>query len=146
LWTTYAAPLALAEGPHTIGFRSVDWLSNTEAERLLSVTISSQPPPPTEPNWKPIVAAAFASVLALVGAWSSRRVPWPGGSRRGLRAFAFTALPFVVAEVGTGVVSILTGQLAIPPLLGAGTTVDLAILVAGIAASVYRVRKSVPPK
>src|SRR3972149_4215377 len=52
-WATYAAPLALAAGAHTIRFRSVDHLNNTEAERTLSVTIEGAPPPPPETNWKP---------------------------------------------------------------------------------------------
>ena len=145
-WTTYAAPLHLSEGHHSIGFRSVDNLNNTEAERLLFVTISSEPssPPPVEPNWKPLVAAVFATLLAIVGAWSSRRVPWPTGSRRASRAFAFTVLPFVVAEAGTGVVSFHTGLLAIPPLFGAGTAVDLGIFAVGVTVSMYRVARRKP--
>src|SRR3972149_5991302 len=99
---------------------------------------------PPEPNWKPVVAALFASAIALVGAWAAVRAPWGTGSRRSLRAFSLTALPFVVAETGTGVVSLLFGLLAIPPLLGPGTVVDAAVLLAGIAFSLYRVRKGTP--
>jgi len=141
-WTTYAAPLHLSEGHHSIGFRSVDNLNNTEAERLLSVTISSEPssPPPPEPNWKPLVAAVFAVLLAIVGAWSADRSPWTTGRRPRLRAFAFTAVPFVAAEAATGVVSLTTGLLSMPPILGAGAALDSSILVAGLAASVIRAR------
>jgi hypothetical protein len=63
-----------------------------------------------------------------------------------LRAFVLAALPIIVVEAATGVLSLLTGLLTIPPLVGAGTAVDSAILVAGIALSAYRVRKSKPPK
>ncbi len=101
---------------------------------------------PAEQNWKPLVAAVFAAVLALVGSWSARRVPWPTGSRRRLRAFAFAALPLVFAEAATGVVSLFTGLLAIPPLLGAGTAVDLGILFVGVAVLVHRVRMWKPPQ
>ena len=143
-WTTYAAPLQLSEGHHVIGSRSIDNLNNTETSRVLSVTISSEPAPLPLPelNWKPLVAAVFAALLAIVGAWSSRRVPLPTGSRRALRAFTFTALPFIVAEAGTGVVSFFTGLLAIPPLLGTGTIVDVAILAAGVTIAVLRARPS----
>jgi hypothetical protein len=236
-WTAYATPLVLAEGAHTVRFRSVDRLGNTEPERTLSVTIGGAPvwglppvadlvatppsaevgtpiafdgsastdpdgtivdfafafgdgtaangtvaardhayaapgvyavtltvtdddgntstaratvaitttsAPPREANWKPLVAAVFASVLALVGAWSARHAPWPRGSRPRLRAFAFIALPFVAVEMATGVLSLLTGLLAIPPLLGAGTAVDVAILVVGAALALYGVRPRTP--
>lgn len=49
-------------------------------------------------------------------------------------------MPFVLAEAATGVVSFLTGHLSIPPLLGAGSAVDLSILIAGLLVFVYRVR------
>lgn len=145
-WTTYTTPLVLAEGDHTIGFRSVDNLNNMEAEGVLSVKVAGAPVVTPETNWKPLVAAVFSMILALVGAWSARRVPWATGSRRSLRAFAFTALPFVVLEGATGVLSLLTGLLSIPPLLGAGTAVDVGILLTGIGVSAYRVRKWIPPK
>ena len=141
-WTTYTAPLHVSEGHHAIGFRSVDNLNTKEAERLLSVTISSEPssPPPPQPNWKPLVAALFAVLLAIVGAWSADRSPWTTGRRPRLRAFAFTAVPFVAAEAATGVVSLTTGLLSMPPILGAGAALDSSILVAGLAASVIRAR------
>lgn len=99
---------------------------------------------PRETNWKPPIAAAFAFVLALAGAWSSRRRPWKGGAGR-KAAFALTSLPFVLAEAATGVVSLLTGLLVIPPLLGWGMAVDAGILLAGVVASSFRVHKWTPP-
>lgn len=48
------------------------------------------------------------------------------------------SLPFVVVEVATGIVSVLTGELSMRPLVGAGTAVDLAILVAGLAVATRR--------
>jgi len=145
-WATYAAPLALAAGAHTIRFRSVDHLNNTEAERTLSVTIEGAPPPPPETNWKPLVAAVFAAVLMIVGVWSARRVPSKASSRPRVRAFVLTALPFVVLEAATGVASLLTGWLSIPPILGPGTAADMGILVAGVAVLAHRVRKWTLPR
>ena len=58
-------------------------------------------------------------------------------------AFAFTSAPFVLAEAATGIVSLVTGQLSIPPILGPGTAVDSAILVAGIAVSLVRAGREV---
>ena len=57
-----------------------------------------------------------------------------------LAAFAATALPFVLAEAATGVVSFATGLLSIPPLAGAGMPVDLATFGGGIAWVAYRAR------
>ena len=135
----YASP-----GAYEVVLRVRDDDGNVSTDRI-TVTVRAFPSA-REPNWKPVVASVFASVLTVVGAWFSRRAPGPAGSRPTLRAFAFTTLPFVVAEAGTGVVSLLTGLLAIPPLVGMGTAVDLGILVAGLAASTYRVRKRTPPR
>jgi len=41
-------------------------------------------------------------------------------------------MTFVVAEAVIGIVSFATGLLSIPPLIGVGTLVDAAILVAGL--------------
>jgi len=94
-------------------------------------------------NWKPLVAAIFTGVLLAAGVWSSRRRPWGGHTegRAVVVAFAVTSLPFVLAEAATGVVSHLTGLLAIPPLVGLGTAVDVGILATGLAVPVYRARK-----
>ena len=141
-WTAYEAPLALPEGAHTIRFRSVDNVGNTEAERVLAATISGEPPPPVATNWKPLVAAVFAAIIAVSGIASARRAPWHTGSRPRLRAFLVTGLPLVSLEAGTGVVSHLTGLLAIPPFLGVGTGVDVAILSIGIVFSTRRTRST----
>jgi len=49
-----------------------------------------------------------------------------------VKAFMFTSLPFSIAEAGTGIVSLLTGQLSMPPIIGLGTGVDLTILLGGL--------------
>ena len=143
-WNAYLAPLSLAEGWHNITYRSWDHLNNT-IETMHPVKVVSAELPPggrVEVNYKPIVALMFAIVLLVAGVWSSKRRPWKGGKDKMavLKAFTFTSMPFVLAEAMTGVVSFLTGQLSMPPLVGAGTAVDLAILLAGLAVAILRVR------
>jgi len=58
-----------------------------------------------------------------------------------MKAFAITSMPFVLAEVGTGIASYITGQLSIPPVLGLGTAVDMGILVAGLVVMLARALK-----
>ena len=144
-WSPYTAPFTLSEGEHTIRYHSVDRLGNAENERTLAVP--AEVVLPVEPNWKPFIALAFSLVLLAVGAWSSRRAPWKGGkgARAVLNALALFALPFVLLEAGTGIVSLFSGILSIPPLLGVGTAVDLTILLTGIAVVMYRGAKGRPP-
>ena len=101
-------------------------------------------PPSVEANYKPVVVVMFAIVLAVAGVWSSRRKPWKGGKdgMAAVKAFAVTSLPFVLVEAATGIASFLTGELKIPPSVGSGTAVDLAILVAGIAVAMARLRST----
>jgi len=136
-WTVYTGGFTLAEGEHTIYYYSIDKLGNVEQERSLVVR------PEVAVNYKPIVALVFAIILAVVGLWSSKRKPWKGGKEKMgvVKAFAFTSLPFVLAEAGTGVVSLLTGQLSIPPALGFGTAVDLGILAVGLVVALAGVLK-----
>jgi PKD repeat protein len=90
-------------------------------------------PPTKEPNWKPLVALLFSITLGLLGMWSSRKHPWKGIATReaALKTWCCTALPFAVAESVTGILSLLTGQLGIPPVMGLGTVVDVMILGIG---------------
>lgn len=136
-WTPYAGPFGPVESGHVLGYRSVDKLGNAESERTLTVPTETTP---LGFNWKPVVAAAFAFALLVVGVWSSREAPWKGakGRRAAFKALAVFALPFVLSEAATGVVSSLTGLLSIPPLLGLGTAVDSAILLTGLAVGVHR--------
>jgi len=48
-------------------------------------------------------------------------------------------MPFVLIESATGIVSFFTGGLSIPPAVGVGTAVDLAVLLTGPAVAVIRV-------
>ncbi len=138
-WAPYAGVFVLTTENRNISYRSSDRLGNMETELTRAILVEGSPPP-APGNWKPFVALAFASILAVVGAWAARRVPWHAGSRRRLRAFAFTAMPFIVGEVLTGIGSFFTRFLAVPPILGVGTAVDVAILVAGILVFANRER------
>ena len=133
-WTDYTGDFALGVGEHTILYRSIDRLGNAEDPQTYRVTVAL-------PNWKPLVALIFVLVLLGVGAWSARRAPWAvtGGGPSAAKAFLLAVLPFLLAEAATGVVSLATGLLSIPPNIGPGTAVDAAILAAGIAVSLWRV-------
>ncbi len=133
-WTTYSGSFTLTEGTHNVSFYSMDMLDNKEAERWREVTISGEPPPEVEANYKPVVAVIFAIILLIAGLWSSRRRPWKGGEdgMAVAKAFTVTTMPFVIVETMTGVVSYLTGELSIPPSLGLGTILDAFILAIGL--------------
>ncbi len=134
-WTDYSGNLTLGVGEHVIQYSSVDLLGNTEEPKTYRVTV----PPPA--NWKPLVALIFVLVLLGAGAWSSKRAPWAvtGGGPSASKAFLLTVLPFLAAEAATGVVSLATGLLSIPPGIGLGTAVDLGLLVAGLMVALLRV-------
>jgi len=134
-WAAYSGGFTLSEGEHNISYYSNDMLNNTEREKRFVVTVQgTTTPPETTVNHKPIVALLFATILLVAGVWSSRRRPWKGGKDRMavVKAFVIFSLPFVLAEAGTGIVSLLTGQLSMPPIIGPGTGVDLTILLGGL--------------
>ncbi len=60
------------------------------------------------------------------------------------KAFIMFSLPFVLAEVATGIVSLITGQLSIPPIMGIGTAIDSTILILGLVVATLRILKSQP--
>jgi hypothetical protein len=146
-WTPYSSPFTLSLGWHNITYRSWDHLNNSVGKTHMVEVVSPEVPPGVnaEVNYKPVVAVIFAIILLLVGVWSSKRRPWKGEKNRlaVTKAFAVTSMPFVIAEAATGVVSLLTGQLSIPPLVGVGTVVDVAIFGVGIAVAVIRLLKNV---
>jgi hypothetical protein len=118
----YERPLAFVDpGRHEVRFWSLDRLGNEEAPRTATIVV---------PNWKPVVALVFAIVLAIVGVFAVRRWPVPESSPP--RTWARVVLPWVVAEALTGVASLFTAVLAIPPLLGIGLVVDVVILSLGL--------------
>lgn len=131
MWIVYNWAFALPPGDHVVHLRSTDNLGNVEPERTVSVTIAGTLVAQPKTNWKPWVATIFTIVLAVLGAWSSLRNPVFLGRNSWARTFALTALPFVAAEAATGIVSALTGALAIPPGLGPGAVVDTGILIVG---------------
>jgi len=135
-WTVYKDGFTVPEGEHTIYYYSSDNLGNVEQERSLVV----KPPIEVAVNYKPIVALIFAIILLVAGIWSSKKKPWRGGKDRMavVKAFMVTSMPFLLAEAATGVASLFTGQLSIPPPLGPGTAVDLGILLFGLTIAVAR--------
>ena len=140
-WVAYDSGFRVSSGEHRIDFRSVDHVGNRESEGTIYVA-SATSPLNASVNWKPFVAAFFAFFLAGFGALAARLAPMVGrsGKPSAVAAFAAVALPFVIAEIATGVVSFYTGLLSIPPILGWGTGVDLTILITGFVTSLIRVR------
>ena len=145
-WNDYSIGFTLSEGRHTISFYSIDNLDNTETERSVDVNVTTTTPPSVEANYKPVVAVIFAIILAVAGVWSSRRRPWKDGKEEMavVKAFAITSMPLVLAEVATGVLSFLTGELRIPRPAGIG--VDLGILMTGLAVAVCRASRKASEK
>ncbi len=131
-------------GVHTVEFYGVDYLNHVEPARVAVVEVTDKAPPATTTNWKPLVALVFATVLAAVGILATRGDRIPDLARRRIRLGL--TLPLAGLEVATGMVSLLTGALAIPPVLGLGALVDLAILAGGLvlpAVASWRARQ--PP-
>jgi len=146
-WIVYDAPFTPPVGHHTIWYRSVDNIGNVENEKSLEVKIGTEPPGiNVEMNYKPIVASVFTLTLIVVGVLSSKRRPWKGerSKKAVMKAFAATSLPFWSAELVTGLLSLATGILSIPPILGIGTAVDSSILLSGIAVSIVWAMKAKP--
>jgi hypothetical protein len=162
-YTTGGVPYSIAAG--LTGMGSYLWmLPDMEAEDVVvnvtvidsgglkgwdesgPLTIKTPPRPEAETNYKPIVAVMFAIVLTVVGLWSSRRRPWKGGKDKMavVKAFIFISLPFILVEAATGVVSLLTRQLSMPPIIGFGTAVDLLVLVVGLMVSIHRILRKAP--
>jgi len=152
-WRSYDGNFTVQAGLHTIWYRSTDNLGNRETPKSLEVNVGSERPPDIAAgmNYKPMVAAVFTVALLVAGFLSSRRRPWKNRKDKVaiLQAFCAYALPFATAEAVTGLLSLATGVLSIPPVLGLGTAVDVSILSIGLAVAMLnaagRKRKGPPP-
>jgi parallel beta-helix repeat protein len=150
-WINYSDTFVLNEsGEHVVYFWSTDKLGNIEDTKEITVLVE-KPETPTpsdegkkEANNKPLIALIFAIILLLVGSYVSYKRPlnFKGEvTKDRLLTWFIVVLPFVIAEIVTGVVSLVTGMLSVPPLLGVGMIVDTAILVGGLAADGFTFKK-----
>jgi hypothetical protein len=127
------------------------WANDT-SDNWASSTGSFEIEPDEEPeeyNWKPMIAFLFVIILLIIGIMIVLIHPMRFTGDLGKdRTYSFFAgvMPFVVAEVITGVASFFTGLLAVPPVLGLGLIVDLAILIAGIVSCIVIYLKGIPSK
>ncbi|MFQ5909502.1 MAG: OmpL47-type beta-barrel domain-containing protein, partial [Thermoplasmata archaeon] len=142
-WQTYLEEFSLDEyGHHMILYGSVDNLGNVEEPKELEVEIAR----PSE-NWKPLLAVLLAIILLAFGLIVCKRRPLEFKTgRSSAKTFLLISSPFWIAEVITGVVSLLTGWLSIPPLLGIGMFLDLGILIAGLIALAVHGKREKPEK
>jgi len=141
-WATYSGTFIVNEsGWHTIYFWSIDRLGNAEIEKNFSVLIEESgivvPPIDGEEelNWKPLIALIFTLILLFIGTLVSNKKSLKfikNTKRKQVYTWMITVLPFVIAEIATGIISHLTGLLSVPPLIGPGMVVDLAILILGL--------------
>lgn len=141
----HSTGLANPEGIHNICYHSNDVLNNTEVKRWHVVTVEGMTTlPEVGVNHKPLVALISAIILLGAGVWSSKKRPWKGG-KDGMavaKTSAIVSLPFILTEILTGALSFVTGELRLPPAIGVGTAVDLAILVAGLSVLIVLSRRS----
>jgi parallel beta-helix repeat protein len=129
-------------GTYTVEYYGIDRIGNVEIVKSFDFEITEEESHATV-NWKPLIAAVFAVALALVGLWTSKNRRWKGGEdkRAMLIAFFVFSVPFIIAETITGIVSLFTGILSIPPTIGAGTLVDMAVLITGLLVSFSRLSR-----
>jgi len=127
--TATSVEISLSEpGFHTVDFYAIDNLGNREIVKNLTFQGSTFGLPTVDVNWKPIVAALFCVVLIASLLLLVRRVEL----KRRKRDLILIGLAFVAGEAGTGILSSFTGWLSIPPALGAGTAVDVGLLLGGL--------------
>ncbi|MHA2065506.1 MAG: hypothetical protein ACXABY_14120, partial [Candidatus Thorarchaeota archaeon] len=100
-----------------------------------------------EQNFKPMIALIFCVILAITGVMIAYRRPLRLAkqdqvARNRLYTGILIVLPFMVAEALTGLISMYTGALSVPPVLGLGTVVDSCILAIGLVVQFLSFRKA----
>jgi hypothetical protein len=150
-WIDYSDTFVINEsGEHVIYFFSVDKLGNIEETKEVTVLVEKPVTPipsdeeKKEANNKPMIALIFSIILLIVGSYVSYKRPLRltrEGKKDRLQTWLIVVLPFVIAEIITGIVSLFTGMLSVPPLFGVGMIVDTAILVGGLGADGFVYKK-----
>jgi len=125
------------------------WANDTDGNWDYATGIFVMEPKPEEHNWKPLIALIFVLVLLHIGILVSYRRPirFTGILGRD-RVYTFLSgiLPFVIVEALVGIISLFTGHLRVPPILGVGLIVDLIILILGLISCVVIFMKGNVPK
>jgi hypothetical protein len=134
VWQTYTEEFSVDEiGEHTISYLSVDNLDNAEHPRDFEFKVVG-----LDENWKPVVALVFAVILLLCGLFVCKKRSAEAEDNRFWKMFMLISLPFILAEAVTGIASLVTGSLSIPPAAGVGTILDVGILIVGLVALLVR--------
>jgi hypothetical protein len=136
-------------GAYTFTIRATDTSENQASfSDLFNIDAPEEPILTTdEYNWKPIIALIFAIILLLIGIIIVYKRPMKfTGDLSKDRWYTFfpIVLPFIIAELITGIISLTTGLLTVRPILGLGMIVDLIILIAGIASCAVIYKKGEP--
>jgi hypothetical protein len=139
-WKPYASSFTLdglVLGSHTVEYRSVDLLGNVEETKGVVLILEGEVEGPAgagegAANLKPVLALALAVALIIAAKW--RAAARDGRGRR--RALLVGGI-FAVAEMGTGVLSLAVPMLAVPPAIGLGMAVDLALLLIGLGGIIW---------
>lgn len=148
-WYYYKRPYPI-NGTHTYIIWAVDTNNNwNSTSGTFEIVQEEAPPEPrSEFNWKPFIAILFSVILLLFGLLVSYKRPiMLRGILRQDRFYTFLGgvLPFILAEVATGIISLLTGYLSVPPILGIGMIVDPSILLAGLVSCYIIFKKGYKP-
>ena len=104
-----------------------------------SFTTVPSAPPSKEDNLKPLIALIFAIILLVIGLITAKKRPLASKIEKfsdEMFTFLVVALPFVIVEIITGIISWVTSALEVPSWLGIGMMVDLIILIVGIISCV----------
>jgi subtilase family serine protease len=138
---SYSIPFSLEEGTYTLEFYSVDNLGNPEhpQQKQLEITLESQDAA-DEANYKPILSVVLAIFLLVLGLFLCRRESRleeeskkPGFfTLLDKKSFVMFSVSFAVIEFIIGGASAVTGALSVPPAVGAGMIVDLAVFILGL--------------
>ena len=140
------------EGHYEFCSQGRDVLGNTEAvpisaDSRVAYFESALPPDgdgdevAVEENWKPYLALIFTIIILTVAAVLLSRARTSGLSARRSKMLLAAAILFSVLEIVTGAVSMVIPALRIPPAIGAGSIIDIMILVLALGILLFLASK-----